>query len=214
MAQNQPFMTPKTGGTPQSVLDDTEFAAAIDRVLVEIVSVPPSAHFHATLRSRIAAEPAPVPSFWRPIVAADARLHRRVAVAVALAMMAVIFLVRIDRRHNPPGAAVAVSPLPATNAVVKMPPVPVAAESRPTRRHVRPLLPSAAGEPEVLVSKSELAAVLRFYEQAHADGPGSKGLASANVSTDDDNVVKPIVIAPLLVSRLPDLDQPEAAGDL
>jgi hypothetical protein len=208
MAKDEMFVTAKRGGAEvrHNELCDSEFSAAVDRALVEMVSPCPSTQFQSALRSKIAAEPEPSLSFWRSIFPASEPLRRLAAATVAMAIAVAFVLFFVNHNRSKSGVAVTSFSPPAERAVVAAPEAHVASELRPVKRHVSLRPAVAAGEPEVLVSKAELSAVLLFYEENQAEGGVAVGFDSTNAFAASDIAIPPIVIAPLFWARLSELD--------
>jgi negative regulator of sigma E activity len=173
--------------------------ASIDRGVASMVSAESSGDFAAHVRRRIAQEStAPRPWFagWVPVT------------AVALALVVLVSVLTIGRPPRPPQSAGVTPPTPVVGPQEKpreiAPPdtaraaVPhsVAVVSRPPR----PAQSAANREPEVLVPRGEMAAVMRLYNanwEGKADGTSL--LAEAKSVSDS---LKPMAIAELKITAL------------
>jgi hypothetical protein len=200
--------TVKKSHSTHDELSRHEFSAAIDRAVAEIVSQQPSGDFQARLRSRIAEEPAARPSFWRLPHPAQAAFHHWAAATAVLAIAILGVAMHSTRSHNNARAIVTVQPpagaQPAMNAREVF-----ALSQPPTVKHrgkSRPIVVApVTHEPEVLVSKYELNAVLDLYEQRSATTIDTTRLSFTNLHATADISIPLIKIEPLVV---PELFQP------
>ncbi|MBI1750818.1 MAG: hypothetical protein HY234_05825 [Acidobacteria bacterium] len=195
---------------------DTQRAllASIDRGLASMVAGKPAGDFAAHVRSRIAQEGiAPRPWFagWLPVTAA------------ALALVVLVGVLTIGRpprlpqstRVTPP-APVAPAEKPHATAPPEVPrteaPTTVAAGRRPPREGQS----AANREPEVLVPRGEMAAVMRLFNanwEGKADGASL--MAAAMPTTE---ILKPLAtpelkISPLEIERLDEKGKPKGSSE-
>ncbi len=200
--------TVKKSDTTHDELSRHEFSAAIDRTLTEIVSQQPSGDFQARLRSRIAEEPVPRPSFWRMPHPAQAAFHRWAAATAATAALAIAIVgvaTHFTRTHNNARAIVAEQPPPGAQPVMNAGEVSAISHPPAVKRRgkSRPAVAApVTPETEVLVSKSELNAVLDLYEQRSATTIDTNGLSFTNLRPTADISIPLIMIEPLVVPKL------------
>lgn len=167
--------------------------AGIERGVEALVAGEPSPHFVSRLRARIAAEPAPVHNAWlawAPVGAA----------ALAIVTVLIALLVRAPGRG---GLDVAVKPptpaassdssagnLSPARAGISQP----RSVHQPTRSLAARLRPA---EPEVLIPKGQLAAVLEFNEAVSNGRIDGRELLVAKSEIDNPLEVKAIEVLPL-----------------
>jgi hypothetical protein len=173
--------------------------ASIDRGVAALVDVEPSTDLAARVRRRIApGEVAPRPrfAFWRPLTA-----------AAVLTLVLVVALL-IGRSSRPPASARRTEPTPAARATT--PPVP-APQAEVARAQTPP--PAAVGrhprgeqrlvtatEPEVLVPRGEMAAVMRLFNDNHGGKADGTSLLATTASVADS--LQPMTTAALAIVPL------------
>jgi len=175
----------------------------VDRGVETLVAGEPSPQFMARMRARIAAEPAPKPwswDAWRIWERASRRPLSYAAGAVVLATLLIVVVTGLSRRVVSPPAVAEV----ASTASPPPSPVTVPLESPVKLERPRKNLASVSvrssrirREPEVLVPKGELLAVVRFYEAAHSTPFDSEQLYAAQEEPQKPVELKPIEIMPL-----------------
>jgi hypothetical protein len=187
----------------------------VDSGVETLLARVPSPQFTARLRARIAAEPAPERWSWDAwrILEQVARRPLSYAVgAVALATIVAVLVMGLPHRHiSAPSVAevpptISVSPSvaahsPKTSAIPEQPRKKLASVPAPS--------PGIQREPEVLVPKGELLAVVRFYDAVHSTPVDSEQLYAAQEEPQKPLELKPIEITPLepLETPLDDSDK-------
>jgi Putative zinc-finger len=190
----------------------------VDRGVETLVAGEPSPQFTARLRARIAAEPAPTRWNWDAWRIWEPVTQRRLsyaAGAVVLATILAVLLIGLPRRHvfAPSVAEVTstTSALPSTaTAFPKAPTNPDSRKEFTSSRSVPS--PKIRREPEVLVPKGELLAVVRFYEEVHSTSVDSEQLYAAQEKPQKPLELKPIEITPLEPLAKPVADSDKGPG--
>ena len=162
--------------------------SSMDRGVASMAAGEPSGDFAAQVRRRIAQEggaPRPWFSAWLPITA-----------AAALVLVAFVALLTIGRppqtvRVTPP-ALVAPTGKPPGAVRTEAPPL-VAADRRPSRGR----LSAAKREPEVLVPRGEMAAVMRLYNATWNGQADGASLMAAAMPTSE--FLKPLPTSELKI---------------
>ena len=190
----------------------------VDRGVETLIEGEPSPQFMARMRARIAAEPAPKPwslEEWRIWQQVARRPLSYAAGAVVLATILAIVVMGSPRRR--------VSAPTVTEVVPTTPPSPHAATAVPkattipdhSRKEVTShSVPSSRirREPEVLVPKGELLAVVKFYEEVHSRPVDSERLYAAQQEPQKPLELKPIEITPLEPLETPVDDSDKGPG--
>jgi anti-sigma factor RsiW len=187
----------------------------VDRGVETLVAGEPSPQFMTRLRARIDVEPAPERwswDAWRIWEQASRQPLSYAAGAVALATIVAVLVMGLPHRHiSAPSVAevpptISVSPSvaadsPKTTAIPEHPRKKLASVPAPSPRVQR--------EPEVLVPKGELLAVVRFYDAVHSTPVDSEQLYAAQEEPQKPLEFKPIEITPLepLATPVPDSDK-------
>jgi hypothetical protein len=188
--------------------------ASIDRGLASLVSEEPSGDFAAHVRHRIAENAsAPHPWFagWMPVTAA------------ALALVVLVGVLAIGRPPRPPQSAGVTPPAPVAptekaraaappNAVRTAAPPSVARGPRPPHEGQM----AANREPEVLVPRGEMAAVMRLYDASWNGQADGASLMAAAIPTSES--LKPLTtpelkISPLVIERLDEEGKPRGSSE-
>ncbi|HXN73634.1 MAG TPA: zf-HC2 domain-containing protein [Candidatus Acidoferrales bacterium] len=185
-----------------------------DRGVETLVAGEPSPQFMTRLRARIAAEPASERwswYAWRIWEQVSREPRSYAAGAVVLATILAVLVLGLPRRHvSAPtvteiASAVSVPPGVATNS-----PKSLAIPERPREKLASRYVPSPRiqREPEVLVPKGELLAVVRFYEAVHSTPVESEQVYAAQEEPQKPVELKPIEITPLepLAKPVPNSD--------
>jgi anti-sigma factor RsiW len=189
--------------------------SVVDRGVETLVAGEPSPQFMTRLRGRIAAEPVPERwswDAWRIWEHASRQSLPYAVGAVALATIVAVLVMGLPHRHvSAPSVAevpptISLSPSiaadsPKTTAIPEHPRKKLASVPAPSPRIRR--------EPEVLVPKGELLAVVRFYEAVHSTPVDSDRLYAAQQEPQKPLELKPIEITPLepLATPMPDSDK-------
>jgi Putative zinc-finger len=176
--------------------------SSVDRGVETLVAGEPSPQFMTRLRARIDAEPAPERwswDAWRIWEHASRQPLSYAMGAVALATIVAVLVMGLPhRRISAPVAEVpptmSLSPSiaansPKTSAIPEQPRKKLASVPAPSPRIQR--------EPEVLVPKGELLAVVQFYEAVHSTPIDSEQLYAAEEEPQKPVELKPIEITPL-----------------
>jgi anti-sigma factor RsiW len=186
----------------------------VERGVDALVAGEPSPQFMTHLRARIAAEPVPARWSWDSWriweLASQQRLSYAVG-AVVLATILAVLIMGLPRRHvSAPSIAqvTATSSAPPASATgfakssasLDRPRKKLAWSSVPSRRFRR--------EPEVLVPKGELLAVVQFYEAVHNTPVDSEQLYAAQQEPQ-----KPLEVDPIDITPLKPLHEPVADSD-
>jgi hypothetical protein len=175
----------------------------VDRGVGKLVEGEPSAQFKVRLRARIAAEPAPKPwswDAWRIWDPASRQPLSYAVGAVVLATILAVLVIDLPRRHvsTPSVAEIMPTTSPSPNAATAFPnatAIPDHSRKEVTSRSVPS--PGIRREPEVLVPKGELLAVVRFYEAVHSTPVDNEQLYAAREEPQKPLELKPIEITPL-----------------
>jgi hypothetical protein len=190
----------------------------VDSGVETLVAGEPSPQFMTRLRGRIAAEPVPERwswDAWRIWEQASRQPLSYAAGAVALATIVAVLVMGLPRRHiSAPSVAevpptISVSPSvaansPKTSVIPEQPRKKLASIPAPSPRTQR--------EPEVLVPKGELLAVVRFYEAVHGTPVNSEQLYAAQQEPQKPLELKPIEITPLEPLETPVADSDKGPG--
>jgi Putative zinc-finger len=175
----------------------------VDRGVDTLVAGEPSPQFMTRLRARIAAEPATKPwnwDAWRIWEQASRGPLSFALGAVALATIVAVFVMGLPHRHISAPSVAEVAPTitlspsvaansPKTSAIPEQPREKLASVPAPSPRIQR--------EPEVLVPKGELLAVVQFYEAVHSGRVDGDQLYAGQLAIQKPLEVKPIEITPL-----------------
>ena len=188
--------------------------SVVDRGVETLVAGEPSLQFTARLRARIDAEPAPkgwiwdVSRFWGQ---ASSQTLSYAAGAVVLATILAVLIVGLPRRHvAAPAVAKNIPTISPSPSVATDSPKSSANPERPRKKlaSVPATLPKVRREPEVLVPKGELLAVVRFYEAVH-----STPVESEQVYAAQEEPQKPLELKPIEITPLEPLAKPVADSD-
>jgi hypothetical protein len=177
--------------------------SAVDRGVETLVAGEPSPQFITRLRARIAAEPAPKRwswDAWRIWEQATRQSLAYAAGAVVLAAILAVLVTGLLRRHvSAPDVAEVTPTTSASLSVATDPPKASAIPEHPRKKVATGSVPSARirREPEVLVPRGELLAVVRFYEAVHSTPVDSEQLYAAQEEPQKPLELKPIEITPL-----------------
>jgi len=172
--------------------------ASIDRGLASLVAGEPAGDFAAHVRRRIAenaAAPSPWFAGWLPVTAA------------ALALVVLVGVLTIGRPPRPPQSAGVTPPVPIAPAEKPREAAPPeAARTEPPRsvaighRPPRPGQMAANREPEVLVPRGEMAAVMRLFNANWSGKADGASLTAAAIPTTE--FLKPLATAELKIAPL------------
>jgi anti-sigma factor RsiW len=190
----------------------------VDRGVETLVAGEASPQFMTRLRGRIAAEPVPERwswDAWRIWEHASRQPLSYAAGAVALATIVAVLVMGLPHRHiSAPSVAevpptISVYPIvaadsPKTTAIPEQPRKKLASVPAPSPRIRR--------EPEVLVPKGELLAVVQFYEAVHSTPVDSEQLYAAQQEPQKPLELKPIEITPLEPLETPVDDSAKGPG--
>jgi hypothetical protein len=190
----------------------------VDRGVETLVAGEPSPQFIVRLRARIAAEPAPAGSIWeawkiwKP---ASRQPLSYVVGAVVLATILIIGVTGLPRRHVSVSTMAEVVPAtsPSLHAATAFPnaaAIPDHSRKEVISRSVPS--PRIRREPEVMVPKGELLAVVQFYEEVHGRPVDSEQLYVAQQEPQKPLELKPIEITPLEPLETPVDDSDEGPG--
>jgi putative zinc finger protein len=175
----------------------------VDRGAQTLVAGEPSSQFMGRLRARIAAEPAAAGWNWDAGRIWELATQRRLSYAVGAVVLATILAVLVADLHRRNGSASSVaevaSTIPAPPSVATNSPRTFAIPEQPRKNlaSVPALSPRIRCEPEVLVPRGELLAVVRFYEAVHTTTVDSEQLYAAQQEPRKPVELKPIEITPL-----------------
>lgn len=184
------------------------FADKVDRGIESLVAGEPSPYFDSRLCARIAAE-AITPRFnwraWTPVAAGS----------VALVILLIAFFTRTPRTnappiaHNPSQPSVAARPANAAPA-----PIILATNHKPAmtaslHHHIAKRVRSD-GEPEVLVPRGQLTAVMQFVDAIRSGRIDGPELVATEQQVNAPIEIKPIEIAPLSLQLVAPNDAPSA----
>jgi anti-sigma factor RsiW len=145
----------------------------VNRGVETLVEGEPSPQFMARLRARIAAEPAPKRWSWDVWRIWEQGTRQRLAYAASAVVLATLLIAAVTglphrRVSTPTVAEVVPSTTPSPHAAIAFPEattIPDHSRKEVTSRSVPS--PRIRREPEVLVPKGELLAVVQFYEEVH-----------------------------------------------
>jgi anti-sigma factor RsiW len=190
----------------------------VDRGVDTLVAGEPSPQFVTRLRARIAVEPATKRwswGAWRIWEQASRRPLSRAVGAFVLATLLIAVVVGLSRRVVSPPAVAEVVPAtsPSPNAATALPnatAIPNHSRKGVASRSVPS--PKIRREPEVLVPKGELLAVVRFYEVVHSSPVDSEQLYAAQQEPQKPLEMKPIEITPLEPLETPVDDSDKGPG--
>jgi hypothetical protein len=175
----------------------------VDRGVETLVVGEPSPQFMTRLRARIDAEPAPKPwswDAWRIWEQASRQPLSYAVGAVALATIVAVLVMGLPHRHISSPSVAEVSPtISASPSVAANSPNTSAIPEQPRKKLASVPVPSPRiqREPEVLVPKGELLAVVQFYEAVHSTPVDSEQLYAAQQEPQKPVELKPIEITPL-----------------
>jgi anti-sigma factor RsiW len=178
---------------------------AVDRSAQRLAEAEPSPEFMAKLRARIASEPAPRRWNWSAETIGEERFRWSLsyaAVGLVAASILLVVLTRPIRRGSAPSVA-RVSELQSSLSSPVRPMTAIANSSaNPIRLHTKAAsssVPSSRSprEPEVLVPREELRAVVQFYDATRSSRVVTHQIYAAQQSLPDPIEVKPIEIEPL-----------------
>jgi anti-sigma factor RsiW len=192
--------------------------SAIDCGVESLIAGEPSPQFTARLRARIDAEPAPKRwswDAWRIWEQASRRPLSYAAGAVVLATILAVLVMGLRRWHVSPSSVAEVIPTRTeTASVATDSPKASALPEQPRKKLVSRSVPSPRikREPEVLVPKGELLAVVRFYEAVHGTPVDSEQLYAAQEEPQKPVELKPIEITPLEPLAKPVADSDNGPG--
>jgi hypothetical protein len=187
----------------------------MDRGVETLVAGEPSPQFMARMRARIAAEPVPKPwswDAWRIWEQASRQHLFYAASAIVLATLLLVVVTGFPRRSVSPPSVAEVTPATSVTASTATD----SSKSSSNPEHPRRKLASGPAprfrirrEPEVLVPKGELLAVVKFYEAVHSAPVDSEQLYAAQEEPQKPLELKPIEITPLepLVTPVDDSDK-------
>jgi anti-sigma factor RsiW len=189
----------------------------VDRGVETLVAGEPSPQFMTRMRARIAAEPAPKRWNWDAWGIWEQVSRRPLSYALGalvLATLLIVVMMALPRRHvSAPNVAEVISASaspsvatdsPKTSAIPEQPRKKLASRSIPSPRIRR--------EPEVLVPKGELLAVVRFYEAIHSTTVDGEQLYAGQLEIQKPLEVKPIEITPLELLETPVDDSDKGPG--
>jgi hypothetical protein len=187
--------------------------AAVDRGVEALVAGEPSPQFAARLRARIANDHAPTRLEWRlwlPVAAG----------AFVLAAVLVVVMIRMPQQSTRESAPVRQAPPNPTEASI-------AANSKIEIPGKRPSLaadaiqPSSrtkyrivqARQPEILVPRGQLAAIMQFANVVNAGDIDTEQMAAAQEQAEQPLKIEAIQISPLSIPQLDDSNgKPEIPG--
>ena len=185
----------------------------VDRGVETLVAGEPSPQFVARLRARIAAEPAPRRWSWEASRIWEQVCRQPLSYASGAAVLATILAVLViglPRRHvSVPTVAEVTPTISASPGVATSSPMTSAIPKQPHKERASVPAPSPRiqREPEVLVPKGELLAVVQFYESVHTTTVDSEQLFAAQEAQ------KPVELKPIEITPLEPLAKPVADSD-
>jgi hypothetical protein len=188
--------------------------SSVDRGVETLVAGEPSPQFMTRLRARIAAEPAPKRWSWEAWRIWEQASRQRLfyaAGAVVLATILAIAVMGLPRRHvSTPSVAEVPPTISVSPSVAADSPKTTAIPGHPRKKlaSVPAPSPTIRREPEVLVPKGELLAVVRFYEAVHSTPVNSEQLYAAQ-----EEPQKPLELKPIEITPLEPLETPVADSD-
>jgi len=192
--------------------------SVVDRGVETLVAGEPSLQFMTQLRARIAAEPAPKPWSWEAWRIWEQVSRRPLSYAAGTVVLATLFIVVVTglprRDISPPAVAEVIPTTLAPLSAATDPPKAFANPEHPRKKVAAGSVPSARirREPEVLVPKGELLAVMKFYEAVHSVPVDSEQLYAAQQEPQKPLEVKPIEITPLEPLQTPVADSDNGPG--
>jgi len=185
----------------------------VDRGVETLVVGEPSPHFTARLRARIAVEPAPKRGSWdawRIWESVSRQPLSYAASAVVLATILAVLVIGVPHRRGPVPTVAQVTATSASPQIATDSPKAFAIPEEPRKKLASGSAPRprTRREPEVLVPKGELLAVVRFYEAVHSM-PVDSGHLYSQQEPQNPLELKPIEITPLepLATPVEDSDQ-------
>jgi len=190
----------------------------VDRGVETLVAGEPSAQFMARLRARIASEPAPKSwswDAWRVGEQASRQTLSYALGALVLATLLIVVVMGLPRRHvSAPDVAEVTPTISPSPSVATNSPKTSAIPERPRKKLASVPAPSPRiqREPEVLVPKGELLAVVQFYEEVHSRPVDSERLYAAQQEPQKPLELKPIEITPLEPLETPEADSDKGPG--
>jgi hypothetical protein len=190
----------------------------VDRGVETLVTGKPSPQFVTRLRARIAAEPAPERwslDVWRIWESSTQQRWSYAVGAVLLATILAVLVMGLPRRHvSAPRVAELASTVPVPASVAADSPKSSSIPEQPSKKLTSKymLAPRIRREPEVLVPKGELLAVVRFYEAVHSTPVDSERLYAAQQEPQKPLELKPLEIAPLEPLETPVADSDKGPG--
>ncbi|MGA2845764.1 MAG: zf-HC2 domain-containing protein [Candidatus Acidiferrales bacterium] len=190
----------------------------VDRGAETLVAGEPSPQFITRLRARIAAEPAPRRwscDVWRIWEQGTRQRLAYAASAVVLATLLIAAVTGLPHRRvsTPTVAEVVPSTTPSLHATAAFPKATTIQDhsrKEVTSRSVPS--PRIRREPEVMVPKGELLAVVKFYEAVHNTPVDNEELYAAQEEPQKPLEVKPIEITPLEPLETPVDDSDKGPG--
>jgi len=190
----------------------------VDRGVDALVAGEPSPQFMTRLRERIAAGPAPKRwswDAWRIWEQVSRRPLSYAAGVVVLATLLIAVITGLPRRRVSAPTVTEVVPTtsPTPNAATAFPNA-TAIPNYSRKEVISRSVPSSRirREPEVLVPKGELLAVVKFYEAVHSTPVDSEQLYAAQEEPQKPLELKPIEIAPLEPLATPVADSDKGPG--
>ncbi len=189
----------------------------VDRGVETLVAGEPSPQFMTRLRARIAAEPAPKPwslEAWRVWEQASPQHLYYALGALVLATLLILVMTALPRRHVSAPAVAEVTPTSAPPSVATGSSKTSVIPEQPRKKLVSRSIssPRIRREPEVLVPKGELLAVVMFYEAVHNRPVDSEQLYAAEEEPQKPLELKPIEITPLEPLETPVDDSGKGPG--
>jgi hypothetical protein len=190
----------------------------VDRGVETLVAGEPSPQFMTHLRGRIAAEPAPKRWSWEALRDWEQVARQPLSYgvgAVALATIMAVLIISLPHRHiSAPSVAEVPPTISLAPSVAANSPKASAIPEQPRKKlaSVPAPSPKIRREPEVLVPKGELLAVVRFYEAVHSTPVDSEQLYAAQEEPQKPLELKPIEIAPLEPLETPVADSDKGPG--
>jgi anti-sigma factor RsiW len=190
----------------------------VDRGVGKLVEGEPSAQFMVRLRARIAAEPAPGRWSWDAWRIWEPVARRPLSYAAAAVVFATLLIVAVTglphrRVSTPTVAEVVPTTSPSLHAAAAFPKATTTPDHSRKEVTSRPVPSSRIRrEPEVLVPKGELLAVVQFFEEVHSRPVDSEQLYAAQEEPQKPLELKPIEITPLEPLEIPADDSDKGPG--
>ena len=190
----------------------------VDRGVGKLVEGEPSAQFMVRLRARIAAEPAPRRWSWDVWRIWEQGTRQRLAYAASAVVLATLLIAAVTglphrRVSTPTVAEVVPSTTPSLHAAAAFPKATTTPDHSRKEVTSRPVPSSRIRrEPEVMVPKGELLAVVKFYEAVHNTPVDNEELYAAQEEPQKPLEVKPIEITPLEPLEAPVDDSDKGPG--